>query len=83
MAKAIHTIEAIGPRDAALLHDVGITTADQLLKAGAAARGRLALAGMLFLRQVDHAVPGSWWRCRRVAPRQIEVEARRTVVATS
>jgi predicted flap endonuclease-1-like 5' DNA nuclease len=44
MARGIHTIEGIGPCYAGLLKGVGISTTDQLLKAGTTARGRAALA---------------------------------------
>ena len=44
MARGIHTIEGIGPRYAGMLKEIGISNTDQLLQAGATARGREELA---------------------------------------
>jgi predicted flap endonuclease-1-like 5' DNA nuclease len=51
MATSIQTIEGIGPKYAEILSDAGIRNTDQLLKAGASARGRQELANRCELNE--------------------------------
>ncbi|MDX2477126.1 MAG: DUF4332 domain-containing protein [Gammaproteobacteria bacterium] len=49
MSRGVHTIEGIGPRYAQVLKGVGISTTDQLLRAGSTVKGRAELARKTYL----------------------------------
>jgi predicted flap endonuclease-1-like 5' DNA nuclease len=76
MSRAVHTIEGIGPHYAQVLKGIGISTTEQLLRAGSTSKGRAelcrktGLSGKLILKWVNMC---DLFRVRGVASQYAEL----------